>query len=99
MPGAVPCAPAGGDCGCGCGGGCSDPVGLERTRFYPRQLVGPDELTQDQAWVRDKLRRHNRLLHGWGVVCGCGVRQALDVDGAPVPWTVGRPGRHPRPLR
>lgn len=87
MAGAVPCAPAGGECGCG-GSDCSDPVGLERTRFYPRQLIGPDELTQDQIWIRDKLRRHNRLLHGWGVVCGCGVRQAVDRDGRPVPWTV-----------
>ena len=55
-------------CGCGCGDhdgcNCSDPVGLERTRFFARMLVGPDELTQDQTWVRDKLRRHNRLLHG-----------------------------------
>jgi hypothetical protein len=90
MSGAVPCAPAGADCGCGCGGGhdCSDPVGLERTRFYPRQLIGPDELTQDQVWIRDKARRHNRLLHGWGVVCGCDVRPAVDRDGRPEPWTV-----------
>src|SRR4029453_10713815 len=31
-------------------------------------------LTQDQRYVRDRLRRHNRLLHGWGVVCGACVR-------------------------
>lgn len=75
---------------CGCGGacGCSDPIGLERTRFFPRMLVGPDELTQDQRWVKDKLRRHNRLLHGWGVVCGCNVTQATDARGRPVPWVV-----------
>ena len=86
---AIPCAPPA-DCGCGCGGtcGCSDPIGLERTRFYPRQLIGPDELTQDQRWIRDKLRRHNRLLHGWGVVCGCDIRQAVGADGSPVPWTI-----------
>jgi hypothetical protein len=74
----------------GCGGtcGCSDPIGLERTRFFPRMLVGPDELTQDQRWIKDKLRRHNRLLHGWGVVCGCNVTQATDAQGRPVPWVV-----------
>ena len=49
-------------------------VGLERTRFFPRQLIGPDDLTQDQIYFRDKLRRHNRFLHGWGVVCGAEVR-------------------------
>ncbi len=50
-------------------------AGLERTRFYPRQLVGPDDLTQDQRYFRDKARRHNRLLHGWGIVCGACVRR------------------------
>jgi hypothetical protein len=45
-------------------------TGLERTRFFSRQLVKPNDLTQDQIYFRDKLRRHNRLLHGWGVVCG-----------------------------
>jgi hypothetical protein len=72
------------DGGCGCGGGCgellvcepSGLVGLERTRFFPRQLIGPDELTQDQIYFRDKHRRHNRLLHGWGIVCGACVRSA-----------------------
>ncbi|MET0449819.1 MAG: hypothetical protein ABW004_15505, partial [Aeromicrobium sp.] len=69
-------------CGCGCGygcddcagpTGCGDPVGLERTRFFPRQLVGPDDLTQDQRYFREKHRRHNRMLHGWGIVCGACV--------------------------
>jgi hypothetical protein len=55
------------DCGVG------ETVSLERTRFFPRQLVGADDLTQDQIYFREKLRRHNRLLHGWGVVCGAGV--------------------------
>lgn len=48
--------------------------GLERTRFFPRQLVTPDDLTQDQIYFRDKHRRHNRMLHGWGVVCGARVK-------------------------
>ncbi len=47
---------------------------LERTRYFPRQLVGPDDLTQDQVYFREKQRRHNRLLHGWGIVCGAEVR-------------------------
>jgi hypothetical protein len=48
---------------------------MERTRFFPRQLVTPDDLTQDQIYFREKMRRHNRLLHGWGIVCGVRVRQ------------------------
>jgi hypothetical protein len=43
---------------------------LERPRYFPRQLISDTELTQEQNYFRDKLRRHNRLLHGWGVVCG-----------------------------
>jgi hypothetical protein len=31
-------------------------------------------MTQSTDWVRAKLRRHNRLLHGWGIVCGCAVK-------------------------
>lgn len=49
-------------------------AGLERTRFFPRQMIGPDDLTQDQLYFREKMRRHNRMLHGWGVVCGARVR-------------------------
>ena len=52
---------------------------LERPRYFPRQLITPVEMTLEQTYFRDKLRRHNRLLHGWGVVCGaevCAVRNA-----------------------
>jgi hypothetical protein len=47
---------------------------LERTRFFPRQLITPDDLIQDQIYFREKNRRHNRLIHGWGIVCGAQVR-------------------------
>ncbi len=55
---------------------------LERVRFFPRQLLTPDDLMQEQEYFRAKSRRHNRMLHGWGIVCGCEV-QASDDD-----WTV-----------
>lgn len=45
-------------------------VVLERPRYFPRQLITPDELTLEADYFRDRLRRHNRYLHGWGVVCG-----------------------------
>ena len=53
--------------------------GLERTRFFARQLVTPDDLTQDQIYFREKHRRHNRMLHGWGIVCGACVLRAAAV--------------------
>jgi len=54
----------------------------ERPRYYARQLVTPDDLTLEQDYFRAKLRRHNRYLHGWGVVCGAQVVEAKQ------PWKV-----------
>jgi len=51
--------------------GCCTP--LERVRYFPRQLLTADDLTAEQDYYREKMRRHNRYLHGWGVVCGCAV--------------------------
>jgi len=45
----------------------------ERPRYYARQLITSDDLTLEQDYFRSKLRLHNRLLHGWGVVCGAQV--------------------------
>jgi hypothetical protein len=62
---------------------------LERPRFFPRQLVTPDDLTLGQEYVREKMRRHNRYLHGWGVVCGAKV----EFTKTKKPWSVViRPG-------
>ncbi len=57
-----PCSPNGHTC---------FPFGvLERPRYFPRQLITPDELGLEAEYFRDRLRRHNIYLHGWGVVCG-----------------------------
>ena len=48
----------------------------ERPRYYARQLITADDLTLEQEYFRSKLRTHNRLLHGWGVVCGAEVCRA-----------------------
>ncbi|HEV8239267.1 MAG TPA: hypothetical protein VGS57_07870 [Thermoanaerobaculia bacterium] len=61
---------------------------IERPCYYPGQLLTPAELTLEQQYFRDKLRRHNRLLHGWGVVCGAAVcrlaeERAVRVRGVP----------------
>jgi hypothetical protein len=62
-----------------------DDMALERVRFFPRQLIGADDLTTEQTYQREKLRRHNRYLHGWGVVCGFDVRPAPEPG---KPWQV-----------
>lgn len=82
------------DCGCS-GTAVSTPAGSfaptsggERTRYYPRQLVSAADLTQDQLYFREKSRRHNRMLHGWGIVCGARVRVTKQPSGAVVPGCV-----------
>ena len=56
---------------CGPNGHTCFPFGvLERPRYFPRQLITPDELGLAAEYFRDRLRRHNLYLHGWGVVCG-----------------------------
>ena len=59
--------------------GTSDPTcvlcgtALERVRYFPRQLITADDMRAEQEFILNKMRRHNRFLHGWGVVCGCKV--------------------------
>jgi hypothetical protein len=60
-----------------------------RPRFFPRQINTPDDLTLMQDYFRSRLRWHNRIMHGWGVVCGALVCPAPSPDGSgPLPWTV-----------
>jgi hypothetical protein len=54
--------------------GTGDAPYLERMRFFPGQLITSDDLIQEQNYQRARMRRHNRLLHGWGVVCGAWVK-------------------------
>lgn len=50
-----------------------DSLGLERVHYFPRQLITAADMTVEQEYFRQKLRRHNRFMHGWGVVCGLEV--------------------------
>ena len=61
---------------------------LERPRYFPRQLITPEEMTLEQDYFRRRLRLHNRMLHGWGVVCGALVCLSLDEDREPRPFEV-----------
>jgi hypothetical protein len=46
---------------------------LERTRFHSGRLLTAEDFTREQDYFREKLQRHNRTLHGFGVVSGFGV--------------------------
>lgn len=60
----------------------------QRPRYYARQLVTPAELNLEAGYFLDRLRRHNRLLHGWGVICGALVCRVVSTDGSAQPWKV-----------
>lgn len=46
---------------------------LKRNRFFPGKLLTADDLELEQDYFREKLRRHNRYLHGMGIVFGLEV--------------------------
>lgn len=52
--------------------GCDDGT-LTRNRYYSGELLGTEDLAQEQSYGRTKHRRHNRLVHGVGIVRGLGV--------------------------
>lgn len=45
----------------------------ERVRYFSGMLLGDDDFNQEQAYLLAKARRHNRMLHGWGIVTGLEV--------------------------
>lgn len=49
---------------------------FERTSFHTGQLLTAEDFTREQEYLRDKLKRHNRSLHGFGVVFGLKVTVA-----------------------
>jgi hypothetical protein len=54
-------------------GGCAEIGRFSRLRYFHGQPIGALDLRQEQAYHRDRGRLHNRLLHGWGIVCGLDV--------------------------
>jgi hypothetical protein len=65
--------------GCGCGRpgeGCGAVGELTRLRYFHGQPLGALDLRREQAYHLDKDRLRNRLLHGWGIVCGLEVAVA-----------------------
>ncbi len=52
---------------------------LKRVRYFAGQLLTADDFGTEQNYLREKSRRHNRYLHGYGVVSGLevGIRDNL----------------------
>lgn len=49
--------------------GC-DLKALKRVRYFTGQLLTTGDFIAEQNYFLEKHRRHNRCLHGYGVVCG-----------------------------
>ena len=54
-----------------CATGCEP---LKRPSFFAGRLLDAATLQSEQDYLRDKHRRHNRKLHGCGIVSGLEVR-------------------------
>jgi hypothetical protein len=51
-----------------CGG-----IAHERNHYYTGKYMTARDFRDEQAYFLSRHRLHNRLLHGWGVVCGLQV--------------------------
>ncbi len=69
---------------------CDDGT-LTRNRYFTGKFLSPDDFEQEQSYHRTKHRRHNRLLHGVGIVRGLGVGLEQPPDGGD-PAIVVSPG-------
>lgn len=54
------------------GGGCGAPQ-MERNRYFTGKYMTARDFAGEQAYFLNRQRLHNRLLHGWGIVCGLRV--------------------------
>jgi hypothetical protein len=63
---------------------------LARNRYFSGRLLGAEDFQLEQDYVRERLRRHNRALHGTGIVCGLQV--SVRPDGGGGEQVVVQPG-------
>jgi hypothetical protein len=49
---------------------CAEVPEFERLNYFYGQLLSAADFRTEQAYAREKLKLHNRCLHGYGVICG-----------------------------
>jgi hypothetical protein len=64
---------AGHRCGTDCG-----LIVSERNRYFTGKYMAARDFRDEQEYLLNRHRLHQRLLHGWGVVCGLRVRRHPD---------------------
>lgn len=64
---------------------CAEVPQFDRLSYFYGQMLHARDLQAEQSYFREKLKLHNRCLHGWGVVCGLEVTPPpVDPDCLPV---------------
>jgi hypothetical protein len=58
---------------CTDGSAVMDERGLLRVNYFSGQLLGSDDFSAEQNYLRERFRRRNRFLHGVGIVSGLNV--------------------------
>jgi hypothetical protein len=59
-------------------GKCRELTPSKRNRYFTGKLLTATDLAAEQSYHQEKALRHNRYLHGYGVVCGLRVVPAQD---------------------
>jgi hypothetical protein len=52
---------------------CGAPV-MERNRYYTGKFMTARDFQGEQEYLRSRHQLHNRLVHGWGIICGLEVK-------------------------
>ncbi len=66
-------------------------IAAERNRYFTGKYMTARDFADEQSYFLSHHRLHNRLLHGWGIVCGLKVRRHPNRDCAQR-WVVIQPG-------
>ena len=53
---------------------CAPVPDFTRLKYFYGQMLGAQDFQREQDYFREKLKLHNRCLHGYGVVCGLRVQ-------------------------
>jgi hypothetical protein len=53
------------------------PLG-KRNNYFSGKLLSAEDFNDEQSYFLDKMRLHNRMLHGWGTVSGLEVSASED---------------------
>ncbi len=65
--------------------GCTPVPYFDRIKYFHGQMLGHRDFQREQDFFREKMKLHNRCLHGYGVVCGLEVEVIQEREECPPP--------------